>query len=107
MWRGTFVIALVLALVPLLVRQAAADIYQWQWVNPNDHSQGKTQSNVLCPDGAGVVAGPGSVFNGLNLTQAYLFQSNLNNASWFSCTLNDAYFGQANLYQMLLYSSAL
>ena len=37
---------------------ARADIYQWQYNDPADPSQGKQQSTTLCPDGAGVNAEP-------------------------------------------------
>jgi hypothetical protein len=42
-----------------------ADIFQWEYINPADPSQGKQQSTTLAPDGAGVDAVPGADFHGL------------------------------------------
>ena len=39
---------------------AQADIFQWEYINPADPSQGKQQSTTLAPDGAGVDAVPGA-----------------------------------------------
>ena len=39
---------------------AQADIFQWEYINPADPSQGKRQSTTLAPDGAGVDAVPGA-----------------------------------------------
>jgi uncharacterized protein YjbI with pentapeptide repeats len=98
----------IFALLPLFAAATArGDVYQWQWVDPNDHSLGKTQSGTFCPGGAGATAGPGSAFSGRDLTQAYLDSFNLSGSSWFSTTLNDAYFGKANLNEMLLYSCTI
>ena len=33
---------------------ARADIFQWEYINPPDPSQGKQQSTTLCPGGSGV-----------------------------------------------------
>ena len=30
-----------------------ADIYRWEYVDPSDPSEGKQQSETLCPDGVG------------------------------------------------------
>jgi hypothetical protein len=49
---------------------ARADIFQWEYVNPLDASQGKRQSTTLCLDGAGVDAEPGAQFWGHNLRMA-------------------------------------
>ena len=44
-------LATLLALfVPALV--ARADIFQWEYINPANPSQGKQQSTTLAPDGA-------------------------------------------------------
>lgn len=94
---------LIPALLGAVVSTAMADIYQWQWVDPADHSLGKVQSSILCPDGAGRIARPGSVFGSLNLNQAYLYSYDLSYSSWYSTNLADAYFSKANLYQMLIY----
>jgi uncharacterized protein YjbI with pentapeptide repeats len=96
-----------LCLPVLAAATARGDVFQWQWVDPNDHSLGKTQSSILCPDGAGIVAGPGSVLGQIDLTRAFLYSRDLSYSSWFGTTLNDAYFGKANLYEMLLYGCSL
>jgi uncharacterized protein YjbI with pentapeptide repeats len=56
---------------------AHADIFQWEYINPADPSQGKRQSATLAPDGAGVDAVPGADFSNRNLTMAYLIGANL------------------------------
>jgi len=56
----------------VLASQVSADIYQWAWVDPGDHSKGKMQSTTLCPGGAGVTAEPGANLDNRDLTQAYL-----------------------------------
>jgi hypothetical protein len=45
-WVALFVGALA------MTGQSRADIYQWEYVNSADPSQGKRQSSVLAPDGA-------------------------------------------------------
>ena len=47
---------------------ARADIFQWEYINPADPTQGKQQSTTLAPDGAGVDAVPGAYLGGRNLT---------------------------------------
>jgi len=67
-----------------------ADIYQWEWVDRYDHSQGRQQSSTLCPDGAGQDAVPNVRLSNLDLTQAWLLDADLDSA-WFSnSTLTDA-----------------
>jgi uncharacterized protein YjbI with pentapeptide repeats len=58
--------------VILAAPAAHADIFQWEYINPADPSQGKRQSTTLCPDGAGVDAVPGANLSNRNLTMAYL-----------------------------------
>ena len=60
---------------------ARADIFQWEYINPADPSQGKRQSTTLAPDGAGVDAATGANLAGRNLTKAYLIGANLTNAN--------------------------
>src|SRR5688500_901795 len=84
-------------LIALAASSASADIYQWEWVDPNDHSLGKQQSNVLCADGAG--ADP-QAYHGLwhrDLTQAYLSKFDLHSVSFWGTRLDDAYMVRANL----------
>src|SRR5262245_27602916 len=51
---------------------ARADIFQWEYINPADPSQGKQPSTTLAPDGAGIDAVPGADLSNRNLTMAYL-----------------------------------
>jgi hypothetical protein len=60
---------------------AHADIFQWEYVNPADPSQGKRQSTTLAPDGAGVDAVPGSLLGARDLTMAYLSGADLSEAN--------------------------
>ncbi|MBA3484923.1 MAG: pentapeptide repeat-containing protein, partial [Pirellulales bacterium] len=54
-----------------------ADIFQWEYINPADPSQGKQPSTTLCPDGAGAYAGPAANLANRNLTMAYLIGAEL------------------------------
>jgi uncharacterized protein YjbI with pentapeptide repeats len=90
----------VFALLALAVAPAGAsraDIFQWEYIDPADPSQGKQQSTTLSPDGAGVVAAPGVDLSYRNLTQAYLFGADLDAAYLNGATLTRAYLSQANL----------
>ena len=42
---------------------AHADIFQWEYINPADPSQGKRQSTTLAPHGASVDAVPGPIIS--------------------------------------------
>ena len=75
--------AALLSVVALPVSHAA-DIFQWEYINPADPSQGKQQSTTLAPDGAGVDAVPGADLASRNLTMAYLIGADLTNAHWIS-----------------------
>jgi uncharacterized protein YjbI with pentapeptide repeats len=50
---------------------ARGDIFQWEFINPTDSSQGKLQSTTLAPDGAGVDAVPGVDLSYRDLTMAH------------------------------------
>jgi uncharacterized protein YjbI with pentapeptide repeats len=86
---------------------AHADIFQWEYINPADPSQGKRQSTTRAPDGAGIDAVPGADLSYRNLTMAYLvgadltgaegYYANLTNADLSQANLADAYFGGATL----------
>ncbi len=85
---------------------ARADIFQWEYINPADPSQGKQQSSTLAPDGAGVDAVPGAdlrlrnlrmAYLSANLTNADLSQANLTNASFDFAFLTDAEFTGAEV----------
>jgi uncharacterized protein YjbI with pentapeptide repeats len=81
--RITFALLLVLTVLVLLrfTASARADIYQWEYVNPADPSQGRMPSSMLCPDGAGVSAAASANLAGLNLTKAYLKGASLSYAN--------------------------
>jgi uncharacterized protein YjbI with pentapeptide repeats len=88
-------------LCSLLASAASGDIYQWQWVDPNDHSLGKTQSNILCPDGAGISPAPQVFWDQRDLNQAYLFQSDLSHGFLNNDNLVNAYLSRSNLTSLL------
>ena len=76
---------------------ARADIFQWEYINPADPSQGKQQSTTLAPDGAGVDAVPGADLSDRNLTMAYLIGADLTGAYGYYANLTNADLSQANL----------
>jgi uncharacterized protein YjbI with pentapeptide repeats len=90
---------LLVSLSPLLLvspSPARADIFQWEYINSADPSQGKRQSTTLAPDGAGVDAMPGANLS-RNLTMAYLIGANLTGAFGNGANLTNADLSQANL----------
>ena len=84
-----------------------ASIYQWQWVDPGNHTLGKMASTTPCPGGAGVSAVPSANLSTRNLTQAFLNSVNLSNANLTSTTLSDATLVSANLTGATLSSATL
>jgi uncharacterized protein YjbI with pentapeptide repeats len=76
---------------------ARADVFQWEYINPADPSQGKRQSTTLAPGGAGVDAVPGANLRWQNLTMAYLIGADLTFADGESANLTNADLSQANL----------
>jgi uncharacterized protein YjbI with pentapeptide repeats len=86
---------------------ASADIYEWEWINPADHSQGRQQSTTLVPDGAGRDAVPGASFYSDNLTKAWLHGADLNNSSIAFSILSNADLSEANLTDASFYDSTL
>ena len=80
--RPSRVLQIAAALFPLVAfaATAQADIFQWEYINPADPSQGKQQSTTLAPDGAGVDAVPGADLSDRNLTMAYLIGADLTDA---------------------------
>jgi uncharacterized protein YjbI with pentapeptide repeats len=91
---------LLVSLSPLLLvspSPARADIFQWEYINPADPSQGKRQSTTLCPDGAGVDAVPGASLSGRNLTMANLIGADLAGANGVYAYLTRADLSHANL----------
>ena len=76
---------------------ARADIFQWEYINPADPSQGKQQSTTLAPDGASVNAVPGANLTFRDLTMGYLIGADLTGAYGEAVILTDADLSQANL----------
>ena len=76
---------------------AYADIYQWEYIDPADPSQGKRQSTTLAPGGAGIDAVPGADLSKRNLTRGYLIGADLMNGNGSASNLTDADLTQANL----------
>ena len=77
--------------------RARADIFQWQYINPANPSQGKQPSTLLCPGGAGANAVPQSDLSFRNLTMAYLIGADLGGATASTAILTNAELTQANL----------
>jgi uncharacterized protein YjbI with pentapeptide repeats len=90
-----------------------AGIFQWEYINPADPSQGKQQSTTLAPDGAGVDLVPGANLGSRNLTMAYLIGADLSGANFSasfqapSTVLTDADLSQANLTNASFYLAVL
>jgi hypothetical protein len=93
------VLQIAAALLPLaaIAASARADIFQWEYINPAEPSQGKRQSTTLAPGGAGVDAAPGADLHGRNLMMAYLIGADLHNASFFASKLTSSDLSKANL----------
>ncbi len=97
--RRSHIVQISAAVFPLaaFATAAQADIFQWEYINPADPSQGKQQSTTLAPDGAGVDAVPGAYLFRRNLTMAYLIGADLASASARGAILANADLSQANL----------
>src|SRR5262245_62467921 len=95
--RHVLRIAATLSALVVLASAARADIFQWEYINPADPSQGKQQSTTLCVSGDGVDAVPGANLYNRNLTMAYLIGADLTNVSGFQANLTNADLSQANL----------
>ena len=67
--------ALSLALCSTSVTRA--DIFEWEYIDPADPSQGKRESSSLVPNGAELDAVPGANLSVNNLTKAYLIGKDL------------------------------
>jgi len=76
---------------------ARADIFEWEYIDPDDPGLGKQQSTKLVPNGAGADAVPLAWLSGFNLTMAYLAGTDLTRANLSQATLTDADLSQANL----------
>jgi uncharacterized protein YjbI with pentapeptide repeats len=100
-------IAAVMFAIVAFSSAAQADIFQWEYINPADPSQGKRQSTTLAPDGAGVDAAPGANLARRNLIMAYLSfcdlimadlnGADLTNADFLGTTLTDVDFAGAEV----------
>lgn len=99
--------ALIILAVGCCTNSSLADIYQWEWINPNDHSLGRQQSTFLAPDGSGLAPEPGlyavekdltgAYLAGFDLTDSYLYRSLLTDAYASSAIFRDAYLREVNL----------
>ena len=78
---------------------ARADIFQWEYINPANPSQGKQPSTTLAPDGAGANAVPGANLSNRNLTKAYLIGADLSPISYDDCGTYFSDLTGANLSQ--------
>jgi uncharacterized protein YjbI with pentapeptide repeats len=87
------------AFFPLVAFAASAhaEIFQWEYINPTDPSQGKRQSTTLAPDGAGIDVVSGADLSNRNLTMAYLIGADVRNASFNGALLTDADFTNAKV----------
>src|SRR6266567_7045122 len=83
---------------------ARADIFQWQYINPADPSQGKQPSTTLCAGGAGAFAVPGANLSNRNLTMAYLIGADLTGAYAVGANFTNADLSQANLTSVVFSS---
>src|SRR3569832_1753003 len=78
----------------------SADIFEWEWIDPNNQTLGVQQSTTITPDGSGADATLDAELSGLNLTKAYLIgadlrYANLMNAKLTKADLTDAEVGGA------------
>lgn len=90
-----------LCCIMLFTNSAFADVFQWEFIDPNNPSLGKQESSTLAPDGAG--AGFDTVLGllGRDLTKAYLFRADMGQFRIRTSILNDAYLSEAYLYNLL------
>ncbi|MCY2955309.1 MAG: pentapeptide repeat-containing protein [Planctomycetota bacterium] len=101
------VVALPGLLASALAQQAAANIYQWEWVDPGDPSQGIRQSSKPCPEGLGVSARPNADLSWRDLTQAYLMGANLTGANLWGATLTNGNLNGGSLTEAVFYEAKL
>jgi uncharacterized protein YjbI with pentapeptide repeats len=85
------------ALSMLLAVAARADVFEWEYVDPNDPSQGKQESTTLTPDGAGRNAVPNAHLVNFDFTRGYFFGADLQTTRFIDSNLTEAYFDSANL----------
>ena len=94
-------------LLAITITSASADIFQWEWVDPADHSKGKQQSTTLCPNGAGLDPAPGAYLGDRDLTQAYLADMDLNQIYCDMSVLNNADFSGTDLTEATFWVTQL
>ena len=100
--------ALTLTLLTLAhTHPTSADIYQWEWVDPADHSQGRQQSTTLAPDGAGRDAEAWEDLENLDLSSAWLNSKDMHHAYLRNSTLTNADFGYSDLSQAFFDNASL
>ena len=85
----------------------SADIFEWEWVDPADHSLGKQPSTTVVPDGAGLVPEPGLDASSKNFTKAFLADYDLSRANFYWATLTNADLSGANLTSTGFYHTDL
>lgn len=98
-------IFLMLVIVISCNRAAIADIFIWEWIDPNNQALGKQQSTTLAPDGAGLTAAPGLDARFKDLTQAYLIDADLTGAFLYGSVLSNADFTNAVVQRANFYST--
>lgn len=100
-------LALLVAAAVLLGTAAHADIYQWEYVDPLDPSQGKQPSTTPCTDGVGLTPRPRMNAEDRDLAQAYLASYDLSDANFNGAILADGYLSRANLTNAWFASATL
>ena len=89
--------AVVILAILAVASPACADIYQWEYINPADPSQGKRQSAVLCQDGFEVYPSAGADLSFLALRNAYLIGAIISGGNFSGTDLSQAEFTSSNL----------
>jgi uncharacterized protein YjbI with pentapeptide repeats len=95
--RGLVCASVLAAFVCAATSPARADIFQWEYINPADPSQGKQESTTLVPDGAGVDAVPGANLSNRNLTMAFLDSKDLTNVNLRQANITNVDFSYATI----------
>ena len=109
LFRHCRVPQLVATMLPLVAFASAAraDIFQGEYINAADPSQGKRQSTTLAPDGAGVDPVTGAQLDYRDLTMAYLIGADLRDASAVRTNLTDADLSQSSLNNASFHAATL
>jgi hypothetical protein len=85
---------------------APADIYEWEYIDEQQHWLNKQQSAALVPNGAGVDAVPGADLSSLDLTKAYFRPASFHEADLTGAIIREAFFFFAPITSSQLYSTA-